>query len=312
MTEVFYYQNRFLPSGEETPVSIEDRGHQFGDGVYEVVRVYGGRPFLLDDHLNRFDRSLSAIGIDNPLPRAQWLEIIHEAIRRSEEPEAAVYWQVTRGTAPRLHTFPSTAAVLSLSVRPVRAPGQQPERLLAVPDDRWANVFVKSINLLPNVIAKEAARKAGAHEALFVRGGAITEGGGSNAWFVSDGVLFTAPANRYILGGITRDFVLQLAARLGISVHEETVSIDDLGSVDEVFMTSTTHEINAIEVIQTYPGLIPELTQMSDHKPSSLLPASEPLQTLWKSRGQTRVTQRLVTAYSEAVENLRSGGVPLA
>ncbi|MCL6631535.1 MAG: aminotransferase class IV [Alicyclobacillus herbarius] len=307
MSEVYYYNGQFVESVDRQ-VALEDRGHQFGDGIYEVVRVYGGRPFLLEWHLERFERSCAAIGLSNPLSREQWVEIIHDAIRRSNEAEAQVYWQVTRGAAPRTHWFPATNPSVTLIVRPYRgtAPMEEPA-LFAVPDERWANVYVKTINLLPNVLAKEAAHRIGAAEALLVRNGTITEGSGSNAWFVAGGQLYTHPANRHILPGITRRFIVQLAASLSIPVQERPVSLTDLTDVDEVFMTGTTTEIMPVQKIITSEGLRSELVSPADEPRPSLIYACEQPVLLWSRQRPSVVTKRLQEAFAEAVHQCRLG-----
>jgi D-alanine transaminase len=306
MPEVFYYKDRFIAQ-DETPVPVEERGHQFGDGVYEVVRVYGGRPFLLDWHLDRFERSAKMIGIANPLSREQWVSLIGEAIRRSELAEAQVYWQVTRGIAPRLHTFPATEAVPSLTVRPASPKAaSNSASLLALPDDRWANVYVKSLNLLPNVIAKELAKQNGAAEALYVRNGKMLEGAGSNLFFVRKGVLYTAPANRYILGGITRKFVLELASKEGIPVREEALPMEELPTVDEVFVTSTTQEILPIREVFTSEQLLLALHSLPDAAPETLVPEIRDLKVLWQAQSDSPTTNRLMDAYAQCVERFRT------
>lgn len=309
MPEVFYYKDQFI-APDETPVPIEERGHQFGDGVYEVVRVYGGRPFLLDWHLERFERSAAIIGIRNPLTRDEWVALIGEAIRRSELAEAQVYWQITRGIAPRLHTFPDTEAVVSLTVRPATPKfNGDSASLIALPDDRWANAYVKSLNLLPNVIAKEMARRNGAAEALFVRNGKMLEGAGSNLFFVRNGIVYTAPANRYILGGITRKFVLELAAKEGIAVREEALPLDELPTVDEVFVTSTTQEILPIREVFTSERILPMLHSLSEQAPDTLVPEIPDRKVLWQARTDAQVTNRLMAAFDECVEHFRNRAV---
>lgn len=296
---------------EDAMVPLEDRGHQFGDGVYEVVRVYSGRPFLLDWHLERLAVSLAVLDIENPHSQAQWTELIGEAIRRSGEAEATVYWQVTRGHAPRTHAFPAVAhPSVSLVVRPVTtsaasaANGQ--ETLLCLADERWANAYVKSINLLPNAVAKESARRFGAFEALLVRDGQITEGSSTNAWFVRDGRLYTAPADRFILAGVTRRFVLQLAAELGLSVREERLPLDELASVDEVFVTSSTIEIQPIGRVVADGAQMSDLYQLTAQRPSRLVADVQDAQVLWQSGVTASVTTSLQSAFDEALQRFRN------
>ncbi|MCL6444814.1 MAG: aminotransferase class IV [Alicyclobacillus sp.] len=306
MTVVAYYQGKFVDP-DALHVPLDERGHQFGDGVYEVVRVYSGRPFLLEWHLERLERSLAAVAIKNPHTRAEWVSLINEAIRRHGEPESTVYWQVTRGIAPRAHTFPAVQPAVSLTVRSVQSHETSPgsNAVLCLPDERWANVFVKTINLLPNVIAKEVATRAGAVEALLVRNGRITEGASSNAWFVRDGVLYTAPANRYILPGITRRFVMHLANTLNIPVREQALTLDELDSVEEVFMTGTTTEILPIQRVVVDPARIPDLRGLSDTPPATLVVIPDKLDTIWAAQGKGAVTARLQGAFQDAIERFR-------
>lgn len=311
MSIISYLNGEFLPL-ERAAVPIEERGHQFGDGVYEVVRVYGGRPFLLEWHLERLERSLAAISIQNPYTKSEWTNVIHEAIRRSQEAEATVYWQVTRGIAPRSHGFPATAASVSLVVRPLPGAQDRPEpvKLFALPDQRWANAYVKTINLLPNVLAKEAAHHAGAFEALLVREDVLTEGSSSNVWFVRAGRLYTHPQNRYILAGITRRFVLELAERLNLSVSEQEFRVEDLAEVDEVFLTGTTSEIRLVHEIFTDQAIRPELHQLSANPPHGLVPPVQNLQVLWRQADEHFVASRLQQAFAAAIDDFRLYGAP--
>ncbi|MCL6515482.1 aminotransferase class IV [Alicyclobacillus sp.] len=306
MPVVAYFNGQFVdPDGAHVP--LEERGHQFGDGVYEVIRVYGGRAFLAEEHLVRLERSLGVMDLANPHSREEWLELIAEAIRRSGEAEASVYLQVTRGSAVRGHVFPQVRPNVSLVVRPASAPVHAPgASLLALPDERWPNAYVKSINLLPNVIAKEAARRAGAAEAMLVRDGIITEGASSNLWFVLGGKVHTHPANRRILGGITRQFVLRLAREAGVPVIEEAIPLSRLGEVEEVFVTSTTQEILPIARVFVDASVRPALDALPDAAPETLLPpVTQPID-LWRRPGATPVTDRLAAAFAEAIEKFRN------
>ena len=335
MPFVGYYEGEFVELGAKS-VPIEERGHQFGDGVYEVVRVYGGRPFLLDWHLERMENSLKAIAIENPFDREGWVQLIGEAIRRSGEAEATVYWQVTRGIAPRNHIFPSAKSAVSLTVRPLAVSGSSaPEvhtavgepgpaqtadtaqqaslpLLMALPDERWANAYVKSINLLPNVIAKEIAHRYHAQEAMLVKNGWITECSGSNVWFVRGGELWTAPTNRFILPGITRRFVRQLAKDAGVPVHEEALHLEELQDVKEVFVTSTTQEIQLIGSIVTPVEKETALYNLPKDLPSSLVSVGEGLKTLWTSPSTPVVGLKLARLFRETVYRIQQGESPLA
>jgi D-alanine transaminase len=302
---IAYYNGEFVnPDAAQVP--IDERGHEFGDGVYEVIRVYGGRLFLADWHLERLIRSLEAIAIKNPHTYNEWLQLFTDAVRRSGEAEATLYVQVTRGIAVRNHLFPDAEPAVSMMVRPVAAkPVPEDASVVCLPDERWANVYVKSLNLLPNVLAKEIAHREGAVEALLVRSGFFTEGSSSNAWFVRGDTLYTAPANRYILNGITRRYVLQLAEELGLSVKEEAVKFAELESVDEVFMTGTTTEILPITRILVDEGRIGELTTLSSEAPTSLIHGGS-FTTCWQANREGRVTKRLLEAFRDRVERFKN------
>lgn len=313
MPAIAYLNGKFLDF-EDALIPIEERGHQFGDGVYEVVRVYSGRPFLLDWHLERLERSLAAVAIQNPLTYDEWVELIGEAIRRSQEAEAIVYWQVTRGIAVRNHAFPSTQASVSLTVRPAPPSANQPKTsvsLFALPDERWANAYVKSINLLPNVLAKESAHKAGAFEALLVREGIITEGSSSNVWFVREGKLFTHPRDRYILPGITRQFVLNLADSIGMKVVERAISLADLSSAEAVFLTGTTTEIQPVNEIFTDRAVSAELSKLPPNPKPLLVRDVLQREVLWSTSGPHELVEDLQHACQMAIDRFRLYEAPL-
>jgi D-alanine transaminase len=251
MADVAYVNGQFLDLDKAT-VPVDERGHQFGDGVYEVIRVYGGRLFLLDWHVERLFRSLQAIRIQNPFTYESCTSLIKEAVFRSEFREATVYLQITRGIAPRSHLFPSVEPSVTMVVREYQEPAR-PDRkkLLLLPDERWANANIKTLNLLPNLLAKQSAHDVGAIEALLVRDGKMLEASSANLWFVISGQLVTAPANRFILPGITRRFTLELASNLNLAVTERPVGIEELGHIDEVFLTGSTTEILGIDEVLT-------------------------------------------------------------
>lgn len=253
MADVAYVNGQFLDLSEAN-VPIDERGHQFGDGVYEVIRVYGGKPFLLKWHIERLFRSLGAIRIENPFTYETCVGLIEEAVNRSGFPESTVYLQITRGIAPRSHLFPNVTPSVTLVVREYSgATHSERKKLLLLPDERWANAYIKTLNLLPNVLAKQTAHDAGASEALLVRNGKMLEASSANLWFVVSGQLVTAPANRFILPGITRRFVFELANDLHIPVQEQALGVENLAQVDEVFLTGTTTEILGIdEVVSTH------------------------------------------------------------
>lgn len=247
--EQWIFVNDGWTDADGARVSVVDRGFQLGDGIYEVVRVYGGRPFALQPHLERLARSARELEMQLPMELDEIGRLIEEAPRRRGVEEAQVYVQVTRGTAPRVHHFPediTPTLVVYASPARMHAPEwyENGASGIVVPDERWLRCDIKSINLLPNALAKERARRAGAAEALLLREGVgMTEGSSSNLFIVRDGQLQTAPAGRWILRGITRDIVLELAHAAGIPVHEQFFSKDTLLQADEAFVTSTTMEV---------------------------------------------------------------------
>ncbi|MBX5437046.1 MAG: aminotransferase class IV [Alicyclobacillaceae bacterium] len=308
MPAIAYVNGQFVDFAEAV-VPAEDRGHLFGDGVYEVVRVYGGRPFLLPWHLERLGQSLAAVDIVNPHSEHEWVALIGEAVRRSQEAEATVYWQVTRGAGPRSHAFPAGAPHVTLIVRPFTpSPASQATAVL-LPDERWSHVWVKTLNLLPNVIAKETARRAGAEEALFVRAGVLTEGSSSNAWFVRDGTLFTHPADRHILAGVTRRFVLHLAQQAGIPVCERPVGVAELSFMDEVFFTGTTVEVLPVTRILADPdALFWQAAALPADRPATLVRDLSRARVLWERTGAavSGVAEQLQKMFTQAVERFRN------
>lgn len=236
-------------------VSVDDRGFLFADGVYEVARVYDGRIFQMHPHLERLQHGLGELRI-----HAQVDAIPDIAERLLDENElrngdATVYVQVTRGAAPRAHAFPppETPATVYVLAKPFR---QHPATYfedgvatITVPDTRWSRCDIKSIALLPNVLANQQAKDHGAFEALFVRDGAVIEGSHSNLFGVLDGRLITYSLCGYILGGITRKLIIDRAPELGIRVAEEPVKLAELDRVEELFLSGTTTEVMPISKV---------------------------------------------------------------
>jgi D-alanine transaminase len=242
----------YIPHGEAR-ISVDDRGFLFADGVYEVARVYEGRPFLLGEHLTRMADGLGELGIRLPeLPELAGIaeRLLDENGLRSGD--AMIYAQVTRGAAPRAHRFPApdvspTVYVLAKPFTPhPPAVYEEGAAAITVPDTRWSRCDIKSVSLLPNVLANEQAHAAGAFEALFVRDGIVLEGSHSNLMAVFGDTVVTYPATNYILAGITRRAVLRLAADLGIPTREAPIPLERLHDAQEVFLTGTTTEVMPI------------------------------------------------------------------
>lgn len=247
MPDIAFINGRFLPWHEAT-VSIDDRGFQFGDAVYEVIRTYRGGPFELTAHLARLNRSATELSLRQPYTNDQWIRWIHQGLSLAGYQEAKIYIQVTRGVAPREHGFPSD--ILPTVVMTVREFHQlAPEvRLAGVTactreDLRWGRCDIKSVNLLANVLAREEAKRAGVFETILVRDGFVMEGSVSNVMAVQGGVVVTAPEGPRILSGVTRTVVLESAKQDDIAIEERFIPVHALYSADEVFLTGTTLEV---------------------------------------------------------------------
>jgi len=257
MSETAFINGKFLPLAEAS-VSIEDRGFQFGDGVYEVIRTYGGRPFNLDAHLARLNRSAEAIGLRQPYALEQWRDSIAEGLRLAAFSESKIYVQITRGVAPRDHAYaPQLEPTVVMTIRElhplpaaVQAAGVE---AMTVDDVRWGRCDIKSINLLPNVLARQQAKQAGVFEAILVKNGEVTEGSVSNVIIVEHRTLITAPQGPRILSGVTREVVLALARQEGLDVQERYPSQAQLYAASEAFLTGTTVEVLGVVRIDGKP-----------------------------------------------------------
>ena len=253
MSRIAYVNGAYVPQ-REASVNVEDRGYQFADGIYEVVYVLGGR--LVDEtlHLDRLERSLREIRIAMPMSRAALVHVMREVIRQNRITEGLVYMQVTRGVARRDHAFPSASLPPSVVVT-VRRTAPYPRDVdkwavtaITHPDQRWERCDIKSVALLPNVLAKQAAREKGAAEALLIdRDGVVTEGSSTSSWIVdAAGVLRTRPLGHSILPGCTRAALMTLLAEEGITFEERAFSEAELRQASEVFMTSATSFVRPI------------------------------------------------------------------
>ncbi|GLH63706.1 D-amino-acid transaminase [Parageobacillus sp. G301] len=251
-------EKQFLPRYEVT-YPMEERGLQFGDGVYEVVRIYQGTYFLLEEHIDRLYRSAAAIRLSVPFDKdglMEKLKLLREMNNVRED--AILYLQVTRGSFPRNHAFPdenrpNLYAYIREMPRKIREI-ENGVRTILTRDVRWEYCYIKSLNLLPNVLAKQEATERGAFEAIFYRDGDITEGSSSNIFLVKDGKVYTHPATERILNGIIRMKVKEFCDLLHIPFIEEAFSIEDIAQADEMFLTSTTASI--IPIIQVEEQLI--------------------------------------------------------
>jgi D-alanine transaminase len=248
----------FLPL-EDARVSVLDRGFLFGDGVYEVIPVYGGRLFRLAHHLKRLDNSLSGVRIANPLTHEQWQSVLEELVARNEGSDQAVYLKVTRGAdSKRDHAFPAditpTVFAMSTPMPGARDLGKETGiTAITLPDIRWKLCNIKAITLLPNVMLRQQAIEAGSAEAILINGGYAIEGAASNLFIVKHGVLITPPKGNALLPGITRDLILELAASNAIPFREADIHEDELFDADEVWLTSSTREISPVISIDDKP-----------------------------------------------------------
>lgn len=243
-----YLNGSWMPLSE-AKISVLDRGFIFGDGIYEVVPVYSRKPFRLDSHLGRMQRSLKAIQIDCPLNARQWSEIIDGLIERNTGDDQFIYLQVTRGVAKRDHAFPSPAVAQTIfgMSTPFSPPSAQQREegisVVSLPDERWLHCDIKSTALLGNVLARQAATERGASEAVLFRDGFLTEGAASNIWMVKDGVLHAPLKNHLILEGVRYGLMEEIAGQLGIPVQIRRIRQQEVSQADELLMTSATKEV---------------------------------------------------------------------
>jgi D-alanine transaminase len=261
MSRIAYVNGRYVPL-REACVHIEDRGYQFADGVYEVCEVRREGIVDMPRHLARLDRSLRELRIDAPVSRAALTQIIHEVVRRNRVTYGLVYLQATRGVARRDHFFPVHPVRPSLVVTARNLNFQRNQEtaargiaVITLPENRWPRVDIKSVSLLPNVLAKQAAREQGAYEAWFVGAdGGVTEGASSNAWIVTaNGSLVTRPADQGILSGITRAVVLEVLAALQLRLEERAFTVEEAKAASEAFVTSASQLVMPVVKIDGQP-----------------------------------------------------------
>jgi D-alanine transaminase len=261
MPRIAYVNGRYQPHGS-AQVHIEDRGYQFADGVYEVCEV--ARGFIIDmtRHLDRLTRSLGELSIAWPVRRAVLERVMAEVVRRNRVRNGKVYVQVTRGVASRDHVFPKAGTPSSLVVTAKssdpEASAQRAERginVITVPENRWGRVDIKTVGLLPNVLARQKAKEEGADEAWFTDpDGTVKEGAATNAWIVSkEGKLVTREADHGILRGVTRATVIDVAARLGLAFEERGFTVDEAKSAREAFITAATTLVMPVVAIDGQP-----------------------------------------------------------
>lgn len=261
MSRIAYVNGRYRPH-RDAVVHIEDRGYQFADGVYEVCEVADGR--LVDErrHMERLQRSLKELRIDAPMTLPALSAVLHETIRRNRVANGIVYLQITRGVARRDHAFPAADTPPALVVTAKNLDPSRNARIakdgmavVTVPDNRWARVDIKSVSLLPNVLAKQAAREQGAREAWFVDAqGFVTEGSSSNAWIVTkERKLVTRPADQAILRGISRTVLLDAISAEGLVLEERPFKVVEALAAEEAFVTSASQIVLPVVRIDGRP-----------------------------------------------------------
>jgi len=257
VSDLVYLGGEIMPRNRAT-VSIDDRGFLFGDAVYEVIRVVRGRFIEPERHLRRLARSLREVGLR--APALDLLAVATDLIRRNDlgGREATVYAQVSRGAAPRQHAFPPsgtppTVLVTAMPFTPRTDLIASGVAVITLPDVRWSRCDIKSVNLLPNVLAAQRAAEAGAFEAVLVRDGVVTEATRSNVLAVVGGVVRTHPTGPLILPGVTREVVLELAVEAGIPVREEELGADELFAAEEVLLTGTTADVTPVVTVDGRP-----------------------------------------------------------
>lgn len=270
MSRIAYVNGRYVAHADAA-VHIEDRGYQFADGVYEVCEVRHGMIVDLTRHLDRLGRSLSELAIAWPMDRRALTLVIRQVLRKNGVENGMFYLQVTRGVARRDHVFPASATKPSIVItakntdrKMIDRKNAEGIRAITLPDNRWDRVDIKTVGLLPNTLARQTAKEAGAQEAIYVdRDGFVTEGAATNVWIVGkDGRLRTRPADHGILRGITRTSLIDVARSLGIEIIEEKFTVDDMLQAREVFITAATSicfpviSIDGNTIGNGHPGLV--------------------------------------------------------
>ena len=271
MSRIAYVNGAYVRL-RDAAVHIEDRGYQFADGIYEVALFVGGKFWDLDGHLARWERSLRALEIPAPMDERALRLVIGKLVSVNRQGDCYVYMQASRGVAPRNHPFPveGTRPSLVITVKPLNltklnANAKKGISVITQPDIRWGRVDIKSTGLLPNILAKETAKKAGAGEAWLVRNGKVTEGGSSNAWIIdANGALVTHPLGNQILGGITRQTVIRCAESLQLRVEERAFSVEEAKSAREAFITSAMNLVTPVVAVDGH--------KIGDGKPGAIAP----------------------------------------
>ena len=270
MKNLGYYNGAFGPL-EEMTVPMNDRAGYFGDGVYEATLARNGKIFALEDHLNRFYNSAALIRMTVPYTREELTDILYSMLGKMDDSEILVYWQLTRGTAIRNHVFPDASVKPNLWI--TMKPGKKADpdhvlKLVSTEDTRFLHCNIKTLNLLPNVMAAEKAHEAGCDECVFHRGDIVTECAHSNVSIIKDGIFKTHPTDHYILPGITRMHIIQICKDNGIPVDETPFTMAELMDADEIIVSSSTKFCSPACEMNGTPigGKAPELVKLIQEK----------------------------------------------
>ncbi|MFC6330496.1 D-amino acid aminotransferase [Alloalcanivorax gelatiniphagus] len=258
------YLNGDFVDADQARISPMDRGFLLGDGVYEVIPVFNGVPFRLDEHLQRLARSLREVRLNDPHDGAGWRRLCQELVARNGGGHLSLYLQITRGVgATRDHGFPEppVAPTVFMTTSPLAVPepaADQPARTAGVAaitldDIRWGRCDIKSVSLLANLLLRQQALDAGAAEAILIRQGQVTEGAASNVFLVRDGAIHTPPLSHHLLGGITRDLVIELCQEHGLPVRERPLQAAELADADEIWLSSSTRDVLPVTRLDGQP-----------------------------------------------------------
>lgn len=260
MSRIAYVNGTYVHQSDAL-VNVEDRGYQLADGVYEVTAVFEGRLVDCDAHMERLERSLAGLRIEPPCSRSNIVLIMERIVRRNHIRNGQIYLQITRGVAPRYHAFPAedVKSSLVMTANHRRPPSDEAvargAKVITLPDTRWSRPDIKTVSLLPNVLAKQKAVESGALEAWFTdENGLVTEGSSTNAWIVTEGQeIVTRPLGQELLAGITRQTVIAVARANNMRVTERAFSVDEAMKAKEAFLTSTTSFVMPVVSIDDTP-----------------------------------------------------------
>lgn len=279
MSNQVYLNGKFLPI-DDAKISVMDRGFLFGDSIYEVIPAYNGRLFRLAHHLERLENGLHAIGMEAPMSQDEWSSVLNQLLEQNPEQDQSIYLQVTRGTAEkRDHAIPeSIQATVFAMATPIKDEPSENGGIAAITldDIRWRLCNIKATTLLANVLLKQQAKDTEAAEAILIRDGAAMEGAASNLFIVSNNQLITPPKSNFLLPGITRDLILELAEKNSIPYTERAIQERELAEADEIWLTSSTKEIMPVISLNDQP--------VADAKPGELYKRMTAIYAEYKER----------------------------